>query len=114
MTIPPPITGRAGRPRTGGGGGGGGGTAFQATYVSTDAQGIKTYNVTSDDNGPGMQTMRVLAPTNPAAGVAHNFLIVLPVEAGQGTTFGDGIGTMAAANAQNQYNLTIIEPSIRD
>ena len=95
---------------TGGGGGGGGGTAFQATYVSTDAQGIKTYNVTSDDNGPGMQTMRVLAPTNPAAGVAHNFLIVLPVEAGQGTTFGDGIGTMAAANAQNQYNLTIIEP----
>ena len=94
----------------GGGGGGGGGTAFQATYVSTDAQGIKTYNVTSDDNGPGMQTMRVLAPTNPAAGVAHNFLIVLPVEAGQGTTFGDGIGTMAAANAQNQYNLTIIEP----
>ena len=26
----------------GGGGGGGGGTAFQATYVSTDAQGIKT------------------------------------------------------------------------
>ena len=94
----------------GGGGGGGGGTAFQATYVSTDAQGIKTYNVTSDDNGPGMQTMRVLAPTNPAAGVAHNFLIVLPVEAGQGTTFGDGIGTLAAANAQNQYNLTIIEP----
>ena len=95
---------------TGGGGGGGGGTAFQATYVSTDAQGIKTYNVMSDDNGPGMQTMRVLAPTNPAAGVAHNFLIVLPVEAGQGTTFGDGIGTLAAANAQNQYNLTIIEP----
>jgi hypothetical protein len=36
---------------------------------------------------------------------------VLPVEAGLGTSYGDGLATVAAANAQNQYNLTIIEPS---
>jgi S-formylglutathione hydrolase FrmB len=53
----------------------------------------------------------VLRPANPAAGVKHNFLFVLPVETGQGTTYGDGVATMAAANAQNQYNLTVIEPA---
>src|SRR5262249_15501548 len=52
-----------------------------------------------------------LTPTNPAPGVPHNFLYVLPVEAGQGTQFGDGIGTLLSLNAQNQYNLTIVEPS---
>ena len=53
----------------------------------------------------------MLAPTNPAAGVAHNFLIVLPVEAGLGTTYGDGLETLQALDAQDKYNLTIIEPS---
>ena len=36
---------------------------------------------------------------------------MLPVEAGLGTSYGDGLATVEAANAQNQYNLTIIEPS---
>jgi S-formylglutathione hydrolase FrmB len=53
----------------------------------------------------------VLAPTHPAAGVPHNFLYVLPVEAGLGTVYGDGMATLEALDAQNQYNLTIIEPS---
>ena len=55
--------------------------------------------------------LRVLAPTNPAPGVPHNFLYVLPVEAGLGTTYGDGLETLRALDAQDQYNLTIIEPS---
>ena len=63
------------------------------------------------DDGSGTQTLRVLDPTNPAAGVPHNFLIVLPVEPGEGTIFGDSLGTLEALNAQNQYNLTIIVPS---
>ena len=89
-----------------------GGTAgFEVNYLSTDAQGIKSYDVVSANNGYGPQLLRILDPTNPAAGVAHNFLIVLPVEAGTTTAFGDGLGTMQALNAQNQYNLTIIEPS---
>ncbi len=55
--------------------------------------------------------MRVLTPTDPAAGVPHNFLYLLPVEPGDGTQYGDGIETLLNLDAQNQYNLTIIEPS---
>ena len=57
------------------------------------------------------QVLRVLQPTHPAAGVAHNFLYVLPVEAGLGTANGDGLKTLQALDAEDQYNLTIIEPS---
>ena len=89
-----------------------GGTAgFEAHYLSTDSSGVQSYDMISANNGYGPQVLRVLKPTNPAAGVAHNFLFVLPVEAGLQTTDGDGMATLEAANAQNQYNLTIIEPS---
>ena len=89
----------------------GGMAGFQADYQSTDAQGVKYYDVISANDGYGPHTMRVLAPTNPAPGVAHNFLIVLPVEAGLGTTYGDGLATLQALDAQDKYNLTIVEPS---
>ena len=84
---------------------------FQIDYVGSDANGVASYDVTSTDNGYGTQKLRILPPSNPAAGVPHNFLYVLPVEAGMGTVYGDGLETMRALNAQNQYNLTIIEPS---
>ena len=58
--------------------------------------------------------LRVLHPTNPAHGVPHSFLYVLPVEAGLGNSFGDGLETLRGLDAQDQYNLTIIEPYIRD
>jgi hypothetical protein len=80
-------------------------------YLSTNAQGIQSYSVNSADNGYGPQTVRVLTPAHPAPGVAHNFLIVLPVEAGLGSTFGDGLATLQALDAQDKYNLTIIEPT---
>ena len=88
-----------------------GNNGFSATYRSTDANGVDSYDVTSADNGPGTQTLRVLAPTHPAAGVPHSFLYVLPVEAGLGTTYGDGIATLESLDAEDQYNLTIVEPS---
>jgi hypothetical protein len=89
-----------------------GGTAtFQADYISTDATGIRTYDMLSANNGYGAQALRVLQPTHPAAGVAHNFLYVLPVEPGLGTTYGNGLATLQSADAQDQYNLTIIEPT---
>jgi putative esterase len=88
-----------------------GNSGFSAAYRGTDANGIASYDVTSTDNGYGTQTMRVLAPTHPAAGVPHSFLYVLPVEAGLGTVYGDGMATLEALDAQNQYNLTIVEPS---
>jgi hypothetical protein len=82
------------------------------SYVSTDANGVATYDMTSPIvSGGATEPLRVLTPTNPAPGVAHNFLIALPVEPGEGTTYGDAISTLESLNAQNQYNLTIIEPS---
>jgi Putative esterase len=84
---------------------------FQVSYQSTNAQGVQSYDVISANNGYGPQVLRVLAPTSPAAGVAHNFLIVLPVEAGLGSSYGDGLATLQALGAQNTYNLTIIEPT---
>ena len=85
--------------------------SFQVNYQSTDAQGVKSYEVLSADDGYGPQTLRVLAPTNPAPGTAHNFLIVLPVQSGQQNTFGDGLATIEALDEQDQYNLTVIEPT---
>jgi Putative esterase len=84
---------------------------FQVSYQSTDGNGVKSYDVLSTNDGYGPQTLRVLSPTNPAAGVAHNFLIVLPVQSGLQTTFGDGLTTLEGIDAQDQYNLTIIEPT---
>jgi hypothetical protein len=85
--------------------------ALAVQYVSTDANNIQYYSFTSADDGDGQQTLRVLRPTHPAAGIAHNFLYVLPVEAGLGSSYGDGLETLAALDAEDQYNLTIIEPT---
>ena len=89
----------------------GGTSGLQVQYLSTDASGVQHYQVTSPDNGPGPQTLRVLQPGNPAPGVAHNFIYVLPVEPGEGTTFGDGLQVIQSLGLQDQYNLTVIEPS---
>jgi hypothetical protein len=86
-------------------------SGLQVQFLSTDASGVQHYQVTSLDNGPGPQTLRVLQPSNPAPGVAHNFIYVLPVEPGEGTTFGDGLQVIQSLNLQNQDNLTVIEPS---
>ena len=61
---------------------GGDADGFQVSYLSTDAQGIRSYNVISDNNGYGSQILRVLPPAKPAPGVAHNFLVVLRVNPG--------------------------------
>ncbi len=88
----------------------GGNSGFQVDYQST-ANGIQTYNVISPENGHGVQTLRVLGPKHPAAGVAHNFLFVLPVEAGLGNSYGDGLTTLQSLDVEDQYNLTIVEPT---
>jgi hypothetical protein len=89
-----------------------GGTAgFEAHLLGTDANGVTTYDMISANDGYGPQVLRVLKPTNPAAGVPHSFLYVLPVEPGQSATFGDGMNVMRGLDAQNKYNLTIVEPS---
>ncbi|HUK67149.1 MAG TPA: alpha/beta hydrolase-fold protein [Streptosporangiaceae bacterium] len=89
-----------------------GGTAsFEVHYLSTDSSGVASYDVISANDSDGPQVLRVLKPTNPAPGVPHNFLYVLPVEAGLGSSDGDGLETLLSLDAQDKYNLTIIEPS---
>jgi hypothetical protein len=73
--------------------------------------GVTDYDAISANNGPGPQVLRVLQPTNPAAGVPHSFLYVLPVEEGAGNTFGDPMQVLAGMDAQDKYNLTIVEPT---
>jgi pimeloyl-ACP methyl ester carboxylesterase len=85
--------------------------AFRVTYMSTDADGVKSYQVISPYDGPDPQAVRVLAPTHPAAGVRHNFLFVLTVQPGLGRTYSDGLETLRKLDAQDKYNLTIIEPT---
>ena len=65
-------------------------TGIQVVYQGTDANGVATYSVTSADDGYGTQVLRVLAPSSPAPGVPHNFVYVLPVEAGTGWSTGTG------------------------
>jgi hypothetical protein len=86
-------------------------TGSQFQYTGTDANGVASYNINSPDDAYGTHILRVLAPSNPAPGVPHNFLYVLPVEPELGTTYGDGLETLRSLDAQNKYNLTIIEPS---
>jgi hypothetical protein len=88
-------------------------TGLETQYAGPDPQpGVVDYNFTSLDDGPGTQQLRVLQPSHPAPGVAHNFLFTLPVQPGvDNWTYGDGLDEIEALNAQNTYNLTVIEPS---
>jgi putative esterase len=84
---------------------------FQVYSSGADPQGVRSYQVLSADNAPGPQVMRVLAPAHPARGIAHNFLYVLPVQPGLGKEFNDGLDTLRRLDAEDRYNLTIIEPT---
>ena len=89
----------------------GGNAGFRISYQSTSSSGVASYDVISPDNGYGPQVLRVLQPMDPAPGVPHNFIIALPVQPGLNDTYGDGLDTLQSLNAQNQYNLTVIEPT---
>ena len=88
--------------------------SFSAAALAVSYQGssggVDTYNVSYAGNGTGTQSMRVLTPSAPDTSYPHAFLWMLPVEPGQGTTFGDSIGTAVTLGAQNAYNLTCIQP----
>lgn len=88
-----------------------GSPAFTATYVSTDGNGAQTWSVYSSLNGgPGPVSTRVLPPSAPSSAYPHSFLLTLPVEPGQGSSFGDPLATIEALGAHNQYNLTVMQP----
>ena len=87
------------------------GTGPRFVYVSTDSNGVQTYDV--EWSTPGFQPYEVLVlnPTNASTSYAHNFLYALPVDANLGSNrFGFAMNQLEALNTANQYNATIIEP----
>ena len=79
--------------------------------VSTDGNGVVTYNATTpiiNDGNP--IAVRVLAPTNASgSGLPHNFLYMLVVEAFPTDSFGDPMADVAVAlGLPNKYNVTVI------
>jgi hypothetical protein len=84
---------------------------FEAQHLGDDPHGIATYRVISATNSGGPRLLRVLRPDRPGPRTAHNFLFLLPVEAGGKGVYGDGLQVLRSLDAQNEYNLTIIEPS---
>jgi hypothetical protein len=84
---------------------------YEIHHVSDDSNGIATYSVISATNSGGPHFLRVLRPSRPSQKVPHNFLIALPVEERLKSVYGDALHTLQSLDAQNKYNITIIEPS---
>ena len=81
---------------------------------TVDANGVKSYPVTSFFQGSQPTVVRVLEPTNPAPGRPRRFLYVLPVEAGVtnlSSTWSDGLEELRLLDVPNRFNLTLIAPS---
>lgn len=91
-------------------------SGLSVSLTSTDpTTGVSTYTVTAQENNTGSagpQQMRVLPPVSPAPGYDHAFLIMLPVDPGQETTFGDAMGTAVTLGANDTYNLTVVQPGL--
>jgi hypothetical protein len=85
--------------------------AFEATFVSTDGNGVQTWTATSALNGPSASTLRILPPTSGSGSYAHSFLFMLPVSTGTDATFGDPLTVMEDLGACNAYNTTAVVPS---
>lgn len=89
---------------------GGDGTPPLAGFSSTDGNGAQSWYAVSAQSLPGPNLLRVLPPSAPSAAYPHSFLLMLPVEPQQGSTFGDPLATIEALGAQNTYNLTVMQP----
>ena len=61
---------------------------------------------------PGDNFLRVLTPDKkPDPTQKLRILLVLPVEAGLGDQFGDGLATVKRLDLHNKYNLIVVEPT---
>lgn len=85
--------------------------SYAVHHLDDDSRGIATYQVISATNSGGPRLLRVLRPERPRPEVAHNLLFVLPVEDGLKSVYGDGLHELHSLDVQNEYNVTIIEPS---
>jgi len=81
---------------------------------TVDANGVKSYLVTSLYQGPEPTIIRVLEPTNPVAGKPRRFLYVLPVGSGVSNLssyWSDGLEELRLLDVPNRFNMTLIAPS---
>jgi glucose/arabinose dehydrogenase len=81
---------------------------------TVDANGVKSYLVTSLYQGPEPTIIRVFEPTNPVAGKPRRFLYVLPVGSGvsdQSSAWSDGLEVLRLLDVPNRFNMTLIAPS---
>jgi glucose/arabinose dehydrogenase/S-formylglutathione hydrolase FrmB len=89
-------------------------TSMTVGEPTIDANGVKSYSVTSVFQGSQPLTVRVLEPDNPAPGRPRRFLYVLPVEAGVtnlNSNWSDGLEELRLLDIPNRFNLTLIAPS---
>lgn len=80
---------------------------------TTNANGVKSYSVTSAFLGNIATTVRVLTPSNPAA-VPHRVIFALPVLAGVTSTasqYSDALEELRLLDVHNRFNATIVAPS---
>lgn len=81
---------------------------------TTDANGVKSYPVTSIYQGSQQQFIRVLEPTATCFGKARRILYILPVETGVtslSSQYSDGLEVARLANIHNRFNMVLIAPS---
>jgi hypothetical protein len=86
----------------------------QVGVPTVDANGVKSYSVTSVFQGSQPLVVRVLEPNNPVPGRPRRFLYVLPVEAGVtnlSSNWSDGLEELRLLDVPNRFNLTLIAPS---
>jgi S-formylglutathione hydrolase FrmB len=89
-------------------------TSMLVGAPTVDANGVKSFPVTSVFQGPKPTTVRVLEPTSPAPGKPRRILYVLPVESGVTTLsskYSDGLEELRLLGVPNRYNITLIAPS---
>jgi hypothetical protein len=86
-------------------------TSYEVHHLTNDSRGIAIYSFISATNPGSPRLLRVLRPARPSPRVPHNFLFVLPVEEGLKSVYGNGLYTLQSLDVQNEYNVTIIEPS---
>jgi len=84
---------------------------FAVTYTGTDSVGVENYCFIAPNNGPGKQQLRIVRPMATRSGLGHNFLYVLPVQAGIQADYGDGLRELASLDFHNQYNVTLVSPT---
>ena len=89
-------------------------TSMLVGAPTVDANGVKSYSVTSLFQGSQPTIVRVLEPTNPAPGKPHRIPLCASGSDSASPAcprYSDGLEELRLLNVHNRYNLTLIAPS---